>query len=319
MATPKNGSNREQRLIESIKSWTGEKLIGDDCAVLPGRDIVTSDMLVEGKHFLLPQIALCDLGWKAMTVNLSDIAAMGGKPKFALVNIGIPDGFSDGQFQELYRSIVDCAKTYKTRIIGGDLTGGSKLVISITVIGEAPKTGCLLRSNAKVGDVVIASGDFGASAAGLNIAQNRIAGFNYVKQRHFCPSPRLKESQHLAKVCRGRGALMDTSDGLADALMQMGKASAVRIVVDSDKIPLHEETKKAAKRLSLPVLDLALYGGEDYELVACISETSWQKLQKKKQPGFHLIGKVQKGNGVVLQQSGKSIGKLDMKLTFQHW
>ncbi|HNB24827.1 MAG TPA: AIR synthase related protein, partial [Candidatus Melainabacteria bacterium] len=106
---------REDKLIKLIKSLTGEELIGDDCAVLPSGMLVSSDMLVQGKHFLLPQMNLNDLGWKALAVNLSDIAAMGAQSEFAVVNIAFPTSMSDNEFEHLYKGIIDCAKTYNCR------------------------------------------------------------------------------------------------------------------------------------------------------------------------------------------------------------
>src|SRR5215470_8689919 len=99
----------ELRLIDMIKAWTDERLIGDDCAVLPGRTLVTADTLVEGTHFLLPDMSFSDLGWKAVAVNLSDVAAMSGRPRFAVVSLTLPDGIGDHDFEHLYVSMLDCA------------------------------------------------------------------------------------------------------------------------------------------------------------------------------------------------------------------
>lgn len=318
MAAFQKEPGREHRLIASIKQWTGESLIGDDCALLPGQRLVTSDMLVEGKHFLLPEIPLADLGWKAMAVNLSDIAAMSGRPEYAVVNICVPSKLSDRQFQQLYSGLIDCARTYKTRIVGGDLTGGDKLVISITVIGTTHQSGCMLRSYAKPGDLVVVSGDFGGSRAGLAMILQGERKLPDARNRHFHPLPRLKESWQLIEACAGKGALMDASDGLADALIQIAGSSGVKLLVEERSIPLHKDTQAAASVSGGSALDLGLYGGEDYELVACISETAWAELQKISN-SFKPIGTVEEGKGVFLCEDGKIITELNLNRTFQHW
>lgn len=370
MSLPKENLTREQRLIELIKQITAENLIGDDCAILPGLRLVSSDMLVEGKHFLLPQIALADLGWKAMAVNLSDIAAMAGIPEFALVNLAFPDSLSDEDFRQLYASLQECACKYGTRIVGGDLTGSDKLVISITVLGRASGENLqtsaspliLKRSGARVGQLVIATGDFGASALGLElILRSPAKGENppaaskgdgiaeaehldlrskseslqayaledncesqwrsYPRLRHCRPQPRLYEAQQILESCGTESAaLMDTSDGLADALLQIARASSVAIEIDESKIPIHESVISGAQEFGLNPLDLALYGGEDYELLACVSEKSWNKLRQLQNPVFKVIGRVIAGAGVnLLTKGGSERVEIEAGKTYQHW
>lgn len=311
--------NKEQRLIGLIKKITDEKLIGDDCAVLPGERLVSSDMLLEGKHFLLPQMSMDDLGWKAMAVNLSDIAAMGGIADFAFVNIGMPESISEHDFEVLYSSMQRCASKYGCRIVGGDLTASPVLVISITVIGAGAG---LLRSDARAGDFVIVTGDFGASALALELILRGIpadASASYVMKRHLRPEPKLKEGKILVSLCANqKAALMDASDGLADALLQIADLSKVAIDIDAEKIPIHHETLELAVAVHLDPLQLALYGGEDYELVACVSETVWADLQEKTS-AFKSIGRVREGGNVSISFQGKNSLKLDFDRTFQHW
>ena len=320
---------REHRLIELIKQITAEKLIGDDCAVLPGNRLVSSDMLVEGKHFLLPQTSMEDLGWKAMAVNISDIAAMGGEPQFALVNIAMPSRFSDEDFQRLFQSMQDCARQFGTRIIGGDLTGSESLVISITILGQARGDRSLMRGSALPGDVLIVTGDFGASALGLELIRRSLKekgsldepgsqdrASHYLWKRHCRPSPRVKEAQELLEISQAEAACMDSSDGLADALLQIAASSKVSIIVDAEKIPLALETISKAQDLSCSALELALYGGEDYELVATVRQSQWELLSKG--GSFKAIGTVVSGKDVVLKTADGDI-KLDRSRTFQHW
>src|SRR5579885_3060320 len=158
----------EQKLIEAIKSWVGESFIGDDCAVLPGRALVTSDSLVEGTHFSLSWTSLADLGWKAVAVNLSDIAAMAGRPRHLVVNLTMPPGFALRQCRELFLSMAGCARAYRSDIVGGDLTCGPLLVLSVTVLGEAHERGCL--------PLWRAAGRCGHRLGGLRRRSGRVVG-----------------------------------------------------------------------------------------------------------------------------------------------
>ncbi len=322
MNNQKQALTREHRLIEAIKAWTGERLIGDDCAVLPGQTLVTSDSLVQGTHFLLPGIALADLGWKAVAVNLSDIAAMAGRPRYLTCSLTIPEFLSERDVEEMFLSMVDCARTYRTRIIGGDLTAGDILVISITALGETHESGCLLRSTARQGDVIVVSGDFGASAAGLWLMQNDIPGYPYCRQRHFRPTPRLENSWQLVEATGSRAALMDASDGLADALVQIARASAVGMEIDASLVPVEKETLAVAQLSAKDPFELALYGGEDYELVATLSKSAWGKLQASSGTAFRAIGQVTKASPGKVFVTGRGTdhnNELDLSRSFQHW
>ena len=295
-------------------------LIGDDCAVLPGNTLVSSDMLVEGRHFDLATVPLADLGWKAVAVNLSDIAAMGGQAQFLIINVGMPQSFSDDDFGALYAAMVECAGAFGCRIAGGDLTGGKQLTISITVIGQANSNGILLRSGAQAGDVVVASGDFGASAAGLWLLQNgRQKRYVHCLGAHLRPQPALAAGNLLVEIAGNRGAAMDTSDGLADALLQIAESSKVAITIDTAAIEIHEETRGVGILSNVDPLQMALYGGEDYQLVGCIAPQTWEKLQAAAENPFKKIGRVEAGSGVVaVDAAGKRL-TIDMTQTYQHW
>ncbi|MDZ4834512.1 MAG: thiamine-phosphate kinase [Candidatus Melainabacteria bacterium] len=324
----------EHQLVQRIKSWTGSRYIGDDCAVLPSGLLVSTDTLVEGTHFRLATTSLADLGWKAIAVNLSDIAAMGGRPRHLLVSVGFPATMSEREMESLYGGFVDCANRYRTRIVGGDLVKARDLTISVTVMGETHEHGVFTRSGAEVGDVVIVTGDFGASAAGFYLLEhgetetlsaaeqagvwraNRSGGTCVT--RHRRPLPRLCESWALNRAALGAGALMDASDGLADALVQIARSSNVALRVDLKNVPVHDETLETAQKAGRDPLDWVLYGGEDYELVACISEQSWQRLQGFEHNPFKAIGIVEDGDGVSLTLGGKCGPDLDLEKCFQH-
>jgi thiamine-monophosphate kinase len=333
---------REHRLIAKIKDWTGERLIGDDCAVLPGQMLVTADTLVENTHFIIPGISFEDLGWKSLAVNLSDIAAMCGRPRFAIVNLTLPGAHASSvpldpvartarphrtpvtelDIEKFYMGLIDCARTYRCRIVGGDLTRGNDIVISITAIGEAHESGIALRSGAKAGDIVVCTGDFGASAAGLWLMKEEwgASEFEHCAARHFRPLPRLCESWSLVRTTRGKGALMDASDGLADALVQIARASEVGIEVNEHDIPINEQTETVAGLAGSDVMEWALYGGEDYELVGTIAPDHWDSLQKSSNNAFKQIGVVtDKHRDTLLLRADGKPQPIKLDKTFQHW
>lgn len=312
---------REHRLIAKIKEWSGERLIGDDCAVLPGGSLVTADTLVENTHFIIPGISYNDLGWKSVAVNLSDIAAMAGRPRFAIVNLTLPDYVSELDIEKLFGGMIDCARAYRCRIVGGDLTHGDEIVISITVIGDVHENGVLLRNGARDGDLVICTGDFGASAAGLwAMKSGNLSRFAYCARRHFRPLPRLCESWSLVRTTSARASLMDASDGLADAVVQMSRASGVGMELDERAIPIADETRAAAKAAGSNVIDWALYGGEDYELVGTIAPEHWTTLQSSANNAFRQIGAVtNRHKGVLLRSESGTQQAVVLEKTYQHW
>ena len=361
MKFTRNYLTREQRLIEIIKTVTGSQSLGDDCAILAGGQLVTSDMLVEGRHFLLDLTDFHSLGWKCMAVNLSDIAAMGGSPTFAIVDIAWPSSFSDEEFQALYSGLQECAARFNTQIVGGDITGSEKLVCAVTVSGQSPSSGAILRSGARPGMLLVSTGNFGASACGLDKLQQllkrsmecsvsedsslecsvrrriesvkaaiELAQTCYPVQRHLRPMPRMESASKLVNCLRSGGALMDTSDGLADAALQIARMSGVSIELDLALIPIHAQTRELAQESGEPILDLVLYGGEDFELFACIDPLDWERLSadavvlndvdgKSIDSNFTVIGKTLVGDEVfVVDENGEKFA-VENNRTYQHF
>lgn len=311
----------EQKLIDSIKTWVGGNLIGDDCALIASQTLVSTDALVEGVHFRRDLMTLEQIGWKAVAVNISDIAAMAGRPRYLFVTVCAPAGFCQNDFRSLYQGITDCARQYRVTIAGGDITAGEKLMLSLTVIGDVHENGCLTRSGAKAGDVIVATGDFGASRAGLSrLLAGETSRNGHAMERHIRPQPRLSESWTLVSKTGSMGALMDASDGLADALLQIARASSVGLMVELGSIPVHEETKKIAAAAGVDPIDWALYGGEDYELVGCIDANVWGEWRKEgsKNNPFVPIGIVTDGDSIDLTRYGAAAPPLDMARCFQH-
>ncbi|HEY9712467.1 MAG TPA: thiamine-phosphate kinase [Chroococcales cyanobacterium] len=322
---------REHALVEAIKTWADTSFIGDDCAVLPGNQLATTDTLVEGTHFLLGKISWRDLGWKAVAVNLSDVAAMAGRPRYLLVSATLTPRISKAEFQELYLGMVDCAKTYGAQIVGGDLTRGESLVLSVTVLADVHEVGCLLRSGAQAGDAVVVTGDFGASRAGLWLIQEEGENISFEQpiiesahgshclRAHFRPLPRLCESWSLVRRAGSRAALMDASDGLADALAQIARKSRVGMQIDLERLPIHNETRVVAQKAEIDPLDWALYGGEDYELVGCMADASFQGWSRDNP--FIKIGTVTDGGSIELKRTLPSgaceINDIDLRRCFE--
>ncbi|MDP6670546.1 MAG: thiamine-phosphate kinase [archaeon] len=278
--------------------------IGDDGAVLrvgKKKLVVTVDALVENDHFSLDWFSPKQVGMKAVEINVSDIGAMNAKPLYALVSLCLrrdtPLSFVDG----LYNGIYSAARKHKLDIVGGNMTHGKQIVVDITLIGEA-RGKIPLRSGAKHGDLIIASGKLGASAAGLNLFLKKKRGFSVVKKKHLEPKAQLKKAYSLAKYA---SAMEDCSDGLASEVKNICTASKCGAVIEWEKIPVSAETRKAAKALGKKAKDFALYGGEDFELI-----TTVPKRHAKKVKGF-VVGQIVKGRKIYLEKKGvrKELGK----------
>lgn len=325
----------ELGLIEEIKKWTQSQFIGDDCAILSftGPVLASTDSLVENVHFKLSTTSFFDLGYKSAAVNLSDIAAMSGKPRQVLISLILPPHITQAHLQDFYAGLAQCCSRYDTVIAGGNLTSSEQFSINITVLGEAHQNGIAQRNTAQDGDLIVASGDFGASACGFHLLNSKDdalkaraqTDFPYCITRHNKPEPRLELSWQMIEHSK-RLAMMDTSDGLADALMQMSKASNVSFEVDLDSIEIHEQTRNAAKLLGLNPFELAFYGGEDYELLACMSACDWSEIKnsfKESCNQLKVIGRVKKNppGSVKLIQTAQSqwVDCLNMDRIFNHF
>ena len=259
--------------------------IGDDCAVIPRNEeydyIVTTDMLVENIHFLPGRISPEDLGHKSLAVNLSDIAAMGGRPIGSFLSIGIPEstdisvlnGFISG-----YRSLSE--KT-GTPLLGGDTTSsGGGLVINVTVIGECKKGQAKLRASALPGDIICVTGIVGDSAGGLQVLlENK--EFSPVNDKllnaHHRPYPHLSEGEWLGKYSEVH-AMMDVSDGIASDIKHIVKASEVNISIDLSRLPVSEELRLASEQYGWNMEYLATSVGEDYILMLTINPDAFNEI-----------------------------------------
>ncbi len=280
-------------LIGRIQKWASDKTtstqlgIGDDAAAVrfsaSRMVLATTDLLLEGVHFDLAYTDLFSLGWKAAAVNLSDIAAMGGVPRYCLTGIGIPSGFSVKQIADFYRGVNALLKSHKTALIGGDTCASRQgLFISITLLGESEQPLVVTRAGAKPGDRIFVTGTIGDSSAGLEILQEqsrKTAGSTKTSpliESHLRPTPRIAEGRLLA-VNRCASAMIDLSDGLSSDLTHVCEQSRVGAEIFLDRIPISPALRKASATLARPEEHYALSGGEDYELLFTVPASKIRK------------------------------------------
>lgn len=263
-----------ERIQARFRAPDGVTGIGDDCAVLPqstGRDtLVSSDMLIEGTHFLRKEIPPYDLGWKSAAVNLSDVAAMGGKPTGTFLSLALPADLDTDWIDAFMHGYADISERFGTPLLGGDTTASpDRICINVTVLGECPYARARLRSNAQKGDVICVTGSLGDSAAGLKAILEGVERDVEVQRlidRHYRPVPRVPEGEEL-RLNLGVHAMMDLSDGLGSDLQHILDASGMDAEIDVTAIPLSLALKHCCQRFGWDPLALAVSGGEDYELL----------------------------------------------------
>ena len=322
--------------IESIKKECITSLkdvikgIGDDCAVFghySGRVFLfTTDMLVEDTHFLKGNITPYQLGWKTIAVNLSDIAAMGGRPLFLLISLAIPAEMNVELIQDFYKGMKDICEHYEVNILGGDTVASpDKLVISVSLIGDAKENEVLYRSGARPGDRIYVTGNVGDSSAGLKILKNEISppksiASHFIKI-HNEPKPLIKTGRIIA-ASRLASAMIDLSDGLLSDLGHICKESRVGAMLFKKKIPISSELKLLASRVKLNPIDLAFSGGEDYLLLLTVPKAKikgFEILYKDKGSSpLYLIGEIREEKGVRMVNDDGSIEEIRIR-GFNHF
>ena len=274
-------------LINSNKSTI--KGVGDDAAVIDSGEkfmLVSTDMLVEGVHFDLMYAPMKHLGYKAVTVNLSDIYAMNGHPKQVTISLALSNRFSLEALDEFYAGVKLACDLYNVDLVGGDTTTSlSGLCISITVIGEVEKEKIVYRSGANKNDLICVSGDLGAAYIGLqllerekqifkdnSLVQPDLEGMDYILERQLKPEARKEAVESLEKAGVVPTAMIDISDGLASELLHIASQSDCGITIYEDKLPIDPSTISGAENLGLDGTIAALNGGEDYELLFTIPQ-----------------------------------------------
>ncbi|MDR3637269.1 MAG: thiamine-phosphate kinase, partial [Isosphaeraceae bacterium] len=269
--------------------------IGDDCAVLrPAADrelLVTTDMLMDGRHFRLERDGAEAVGAKALGVNLSDIAAMGGQPFAAVVAVALPRASAVATAQQLLTGMRLLADRFGVDLVGGDTNAwDGPLVVSITVLGEALPPGPILRSGARAGDVVAVTGPLGGSLLG----------------RHLRPEPRIAEAQALIGAVPVH-ALIDISDGLASDLGHiLEESGGLGAVLDAGQVPVHADALVMSRSDGRSPLDHALNDGEDFELCVVLAENDFQRAQQVL-PGVRRVGTIVEEAGLWLRDGAGTL------------
>lgn len=307
------------------------KGVGDDAAVIDFKNkkvLVSTDMLVEGVHFDLTYVPLKHLGYKAVSVNLSDIYAMNGTPTQITVSIAVSNRFSVEALEELYAGMMLACTKHKVDIVGGDTTTNkSGLVISITAIGEADENDIVYRSGAKDGDLLCVTGDLGGAYVGLQLLEREkqiyiespgvqpdLEGNDYILERQLKPEARKDIPVLLKKLEVKPTSMIDVSDGLASEILHLCTQSDVGCNLFEEKIPIDPSTYNTAREFNLDPTVCALSGGEDYELLFTIDQSDFPKI--KANPDISVIGHMTlKKDGVNLITKGGS----SHPLTAQGW
>lgn len=294
----------EFEFIKNIKKRYSLDLVGDDCAVLPkdaGSDLlISTDMLVEDIDFRLDWTTPELLGHKALAVSLSDIAAMGGTPVWALLSIAIPEALWSAKFLDrFYAGWQDLANRYGVKLAGGDISRTpNKLVIDSTVGGSVPLGSAVLRSGAKVGDSIYVTGPLGGAAAGLRLLnQGEKLGSSSNDQllkKQLTPNARVELGQKL-RVSGAVTSMIDLSDGVSSDLAHICRASNVGAVISVNDIPFEGDVMAIAGSVDA-MLDLALNGGEDFELLFTAPQ---EKISQLNLDDIFRIGEITETSGIV--------------------
>lgn len=296
----------EQGLLKRLQRFCRQEIIGDDAAVLetePGQQlVVTTDMLVDGVHFSDRTTPPEAAGWRAAAANLSDLAAMGATPLGITVGLGLAGDTPVDWVERLYQGMTDCLQAYNTYIIGGDIARSPVITLAITACGQVSAKSTIRRDAAQPGDAIVVTGVHGASRAGLELLlhpelgqQLTSAERDFFINAHQRPKPRLDILPTLWEILDSQSQMhvagMDSSDGLADAIIQICRASHVSARIYAEKIPL----PAALTQLVSPqqALEWALYGGEDFELILCLPTKAAQLLVKQLGPVAAIIGEIQ--------------------------
>jgi thiamine-monophosphate kinase len=302
--------------------------IGDDAAIVAGGSaaeewLLAMDTMVESVHFLNETMGESDVGYKALAANISDIAAMGGIPKFALVSVSVPPSWDADRMKRLYDGLYECAKRFGVAVIGGDTTSApNQLVVTVTIIGTVEAGQAIRRSGAKPGQFVFLTGPTGLSAGGLHGLLNKAEPLSTrLVQAHRRPIPSVRAGRLLLE--RGWGAsLNDVSDGIASEAWEIAEASGAKLLLKETLLPLSGELASYARDNGLQPLDFALYGGEDYVLLGTADKRFEQEMRECfRAEGIPLfvIGEVEAGESEVVMETASGAYKPVHKRGYNHF
>ena len=321
----------EHGLLDRLQRFCPVGVVGDDGAILASDRhkslVVTTDVLVDGVHFSDRTTSAFDVGWRAAAANLSDLAAMGANPLGITVGLSLPGKTPVDWVEQLYNGLTACLDVYHTPLVGGDICRAREVSLAITALGEVAAQRAILRSQARSGDAIVVTGLHGLSRGGLEILQNLERGKNLTAaskkrliQAHQRPKPRLDVLPYLAKIPSDIAiAGMDSSDGLADAIIQMCHYSGVGA-----------EIKKTELQIFSGLIELAglstaeewlLYGGEDFELVLSLPLDYARNLVNNLGSEAAIIGKITQNCEIVIVDNAKHQNYKTLKIDkrFKHF
>jgi thiamine-monophosphate kinase len=259
--------------------------IGDDCAYIPFQGktlLLTVDTSAEGIHFDQSFLSPHEIGYRSLACAISDIAAMAGSPLYALIALSIRETADLEFIDSLYSGMEGAASDFSAEIVGGDTIYGEKLVISVTIVGEAERP--VLRSGAKEGELIGVTGSLGGARRGLILLKEDVAGHENLKKRYISPVPRIEEGKRLSSYV---SSMIDISDGLLIDLYRLSEASKKGMQIEKERIPIETGA----------TLEDALSGGDDYELLFTIPSEHREKIEGL---GGHIIGRVIEAKGIFL-------------------
>jgi thiamine-monophosphate kinase len=279
--------------------------IGDDAAVIRTAPepapylLVTTDLLVRGRHFKTKWASARQVGIKAAECNISDIASMGGAPNWMFVSLVLSDQTTVQWAEDLYQGIAASCHRHGVVVAGGDTTRGAVDTVNIALLGSVDPANLCLRSHARPGDLLMVSGTLGASAAGLGLLLQDLPTGDYLRQKHLAPTCRLETGRRIAPMVN---AMIDISDGLGSEVHHICKQSGTGAAIEIARIPLHPDVLAAARKLRTDPCQWVLSGGEDFELLFSIAPDKLALLERTGVE-YHRVGKVtDQSAGIVLIQ-----------------
>lgn len=321
----------EQGLLKKLQLFCPQEVIGDDGAILPTAPdkslVVTTDVLVEGVHFSGRTTTAFDVGWRAAAANLSDLAAMGATPLGITVGLSLPGSVAVAWVEELYRGMSACLGQYQTAIVGGDVCRSQVVTVAITAFGQVSPHRALRRHNARVQEAIVVTGLHGLSRAGLELLLHPELGTSLTATEkeeliaaHQRPQPRLDILPWLEQVAPELAiAGMDSSDGLADAIIQICACSDVGAIIELNSLVIHPAIAKLVDFET--ALNWLLYGGEDFELVLCLPRNLATALVEYLSPNAAIVGHTTADLEVKIADNDRFLSSQMLNLTkgFQHF
>ncbi len=287
--------------------------IGDDASVVrcgKTRQLISTDLLIEDVHFRLRDVSPAALAEKALAVNISDIAAMGGRAQYFYLGLGFPDGLPPGYLRAFFSGLARAAKKWRVELAGGDYSRAAKMVIAVTIVGAAPVP--VRRSGARPGDWIGVTGPTGGSALGLKLLLAGQKNSPFIR-RHQHPQPQVEKGARLARFAH---AMIDVSDGLLLDLSRLLRASGVGAEIDYERLPVSAGFRRSCRRNGFAEKELVLAGGEDYELLFAVSPERERRLRRTGM-AYHLIGRIGAGRRLRLRENGRPLSV--PRLGFDHF